>query len=270
MYCYPDVRSLNIAESQYRDLPWRDFWLKRIKELDKLKEYNQNTLSELLHKTEPFLDLYREKVLQIEEKLKNLLPIINDLIKNIKEDYLIPATIRGTPSNPLNILFLVWTHFIRDSDEVHVQTLFGLLRWFSKRIKGSYHGKEMNIYFKEEDIEDYHLNKELYRYRKDELKSPKEKVVRYKRRFLVPVEKRWLEKSIKRTTEPKVPLIIFSNGERLTISDYLNNKLSPDSVPSNKKSHSSPLICLDFKSLNQNSESWHWQLELVKYIDEME
>jgi len=269
---FPDVRSLNLTDSKDLYLPWRNFWLKRIKQLKKLKKHCQETWGEFLYNTDPWLNTYRETVLQIEEKLKDLPRLIDDLIEKIRENLLSLAKVRGTPSNPLNILFLVWSHFIRDrdNDEVHVQTLLYLLRWLSPRIKGFDSGEEMNIYFKEEDIEDDNLNKELFRYRNNELKSPKEKVVRYKKRFLVPVKHRWLERNLKEKTKPNRPLIVFSTGERLSIRDYLDNNPSPSSDSSSGKEYCPPLICLDFKSLLPHSESWLWQIEILKNIDSME
>lgn len=260
---FPDFRTLYLTESHDLFLPWRNFWLKRIKELEKLIEY-KNILSEFIHKTEPFLNPYRDTVSQIEKKFDALHCLTNDLVENIKEDYLAPAKVRGATSDPLNILFFVWSHFIKDKDnnEVHIQTILSLLRWVSTRI-GDY-------YFKEEDIDDDKLKKELYRYRHNELKLPKKKADRYKERFLIPKKNIWPEKSFGKKTKPNIPLIIFSNGERLTIRDYLNNKSSSHLFPSSEKCNLPPLICLDFKSLSSYGDSWRWLVELMKILDELE
>jgi len=266
----PDFRSLNIAEYNYQDLPWRDFWLKRVKELEKLREYNKNTWSEIVFKTDPFLNPYQKNVSQIGEKIKKLSKLISDLIENINEDYLSFSKVRGAPYKQLNILFLVWSHFIKENNIVHIQTLLDLLRWFSIRAKCSFHDELITIYFKKEDVEDDNLSKVLYRYRSGELKSPREKVDRYKKRFLIPVTQHWLKKILNEKAKLNTSIIIFSNGERLTAKDYIENNLSYYSIPLKEKANCPSQICLDYKSLNPEDDSWLWQIELVKYIDNME
>jgi hypothetical protein len=270
IYCFPDLRTLKLADSHYQDLPWREFWIRRIKELEKIRESTQIVWSDFKHKSDPWMNPYKNEIQKIENKIKNLPIYIEVLIKYIKKDYLSISETKGGSIKPLNTLFLVWSQFIKDKYKVHIQTLFSLLRWFSSRIKAHYYDEEMNIYFREEDIEDDNLNKELYRFRHGELKTQENDVKRFIKRFLVPKKNNWMEFCYQEKTKQKSPLIIFSTGERLMIKDYFDNKVDLEAVPSPKKSVEIPHICLDFKSLSQDGDSDIWQIELVKNIDKME
>jgi hypothetical protein len=269
VFFFPDFRSMKMLESEDMDTSWTNFWKKRIKELEKLKIYNKNLWNDILKKCDPFLIPYRKEVLKLQEGLENIYELIGNLIKNIEDDYLVRGG--GAPTKKLNILFLVWSHFIKDCSKVHLKILLDLQRWFSKRTRPNIFGEKLSIYFEEEDIEDDNLKRVLIRYRKGESKQINEKVDRYKERFLIPVNNKWLEKGIKEKRRLSMPIIIFTNGEKLTIKDYLYNRAFPEKdYLLNLNEDYPPFICLDFKSLSSKRDSWLWQIKLLKYIDEME
>jgi hypothetical protein len=270
IFCFPDLRTLKLAESNYRSLPWREFWIKRITDLEKIKESTQITWKDFKRKSDPFLIPYKDTILKIENKIKNLPDHIDILIRQIKEDYLSISETKGASTNLLNTLFLVWSQFIKDKDKVHIQTLLSLLRWFSNRIKGHFYDEEVNIYFREEDIEDDNLNKLLYRFRQGELKSQESEVYRYLKRFLIPKQNNWMEYWYKKKSAGDLPLIIFSTGEKLMINDYFDNKLNIEPEPLANNSIEIPYICLDFKSLSYESDCHPWEVELAINIDRME
>ena len=261
-----------MTESENRYLPWKEFWGKRVNDLEKLKKCNHDLWREILNKCHPFLNPFRDNVSKIEKKIRNLPELIDDLIKNIEEDYVSPTKIKGTPPKKLNILFLVWSNLIKDNTEVHFQTLLSLLRWFSIRTRLCHEdGEEFNLYYGEEDVEDDNLHKLLFRYKRNKLKQPKEEVDIYKKRFFIPVNNHWLENNFNDIRKLNMPIIIFSNGEKLTINDCRDNNPYLDTHYSKKKKRLPPIICLDFELYRSDLDSWlFWQLQVLRCIDKME
>jgi hypothetical protein len=64
-------------------LPWREFWIKRITDLEKIKESTQITWKDFKRKSDPFLIPYKDTILKIENKIKNLPDHIDILISLI-------------------------------------------------------------------------------------------------------------------------------------------------------------------------------------------
>jgi len=217
-----DYRAMKVKESRFLELSWRDFWLERKKELKKLKKYNKESLKilkEFSNKTDKYLKSFYQCYLQVWDQNLLIVDISQrkeDLIKHIEKYFLSLAEKRGISPKKTNILFLVWSHFIRNEKVVHVITLLDLLEWFSSRIRKIELEKD---YF---SIQKY--TKELNRYRKGKFKSLEGIVESYKERFLVPVHYHWLEEFISEVKdELDLPLIVFSNNEKFSLRDCLDN-----------------------------------------------
>lgn len=269
VFCFPDLRSMPMDD---KNTSFRDFWKKVVNDLENIGENNYKKWKEIKNKVHPFFNPYQTTISKIDRELKKLTHLHENLIENINKDYLVPTKTKGTPSKPLNILFLVWSHFIKDRNKstVHIKHLLNLLKWFSKRIKGRFQNEEISIYFEEYEIEDDNLNKELFRYRKGELKLTEIKVEQFKKRFIIPVKMQWLEKILKKNENSNAPLITFSNGESLTIKECIENNPRYNSIRLKEKAYYPSSKCLDFKSLNESGESYFWQIKLVKELDEIE
>lgn len=220
-------RTIKIKESQHLELSWRDFWLERIKDLEKLKQYNKESrkiLNRFLEKTDFYLKSFHDGISQIWQeqgknlKINDISQPLDELITYIKEFFLSPTKKRGVSPKETSILFLVWSHFLKDNKNAHTVVILSLLKWFSNRV-----GKSE---LEEEDFFEQNYRKELNRYRKAKLKSLSYIIDIYKKRFSVPIRHNWLELSINSALESNVPLIVFSNGERLTSDDCLLNNVS--------------------------------------------
>jgi len=260
-----DIRSVEMFEFSPLTLPWREFWLKRIKNLKKLKKLSKESReiwTEFIEKTGPYHQSYPE-TLRIEKKLKainDLYEHIDLLIKRIEKDCMTPSQLKGKPSNPVNILFLVWHHFMRDKNKADIQTILSLMIWFAKRIP--------DFYFKEEEIKEENLKKEAFRYKKDELSTTKEKVELYVYRFYALARYFWSGKNFK-VIKSHTPLIIFTNGEKLTFKDCLENK--PSAIPASyNNGYRFPFVTIDFKTQKSDPDAIGWNVLLFDQICDLE
>jgi len=238
LFSLKDYKRIKIKEHAGIETPWRDFWNDRIQELEKIKRNikdSKKTLDNFLYKTDKFLKSFFDPNLQVwaftgkNLFINDISPAIDDIINYIKEFYSYPKNKGVSPEN-INLLFLVWANFIKNKNECHINTLLSLLDWFSLRIgKSDIRKKDKKEEIIRFDEQYKKFSKELYRYRRGELKSLIHIVEGFKKRFLVPVRHEWLELTIntlKKIYGPMKPLIIFSNGEKLTPKDCLENNPS--------------------------------------------
>lgn len=246
-------------------MPSREFWLKRIKNLKRLKKLNEESREiwiEFIEKTGPYHQSYPE-TLRIEKELETINDLskhIDLLIERIEKDYMTPSQLKGKPSNPANILFLVWHHFMRSKNKGDIQTILSLMRWFAKRIP--------DFYFKEEEIDEQNLKKEAFRYKKDKISITKEKVELYVYRFYALARYFWSGKNFK-VIKSHTPLIIFTNGEKLTFKDCLENK--PSVIPASyNNGYHFPLVAIDFKTQKSGPNSTGWNVVLFDQLCELE
>lgn len=226
-----DVRKRSVYKPESANSDWREFWSDRIRELESLKNINQKSreiLEKFWDETERFAlsDSFLNFQLvdpELELEIKDISKPIDYLVRWIDRDYLSPTRIKGKPADMITILFLVWSHFIRDEekDKCHVLTLLTLLKWFSIRINDTNLG-EIDPHYQYNTFE-----KKLNRYKRRELKTVIDAVEEYKVRFLVPVRQKWLEESIRACIVYKYPsLIIFSNNEILKPQDCLRSSIT--------------------------------------------
>jgi hypothetical protein len=251
------------------DVPWNDFWLERIEELKKMKKSSHTSTTNwnefLQLAKDPYLLSYRDKITQISKHLmatKDIAKPIDFLIDKISELFLTHK--KGSPINELNILFLVWSHFICDQNKTHFQILIRLLNWFALRIPH-------DEYFKTDDIDDDNLKKELHRYRKSRLGAMNQIVNEYKARFLSLINYRWLERSYAYKNKFCESLINFVNGEILTIKECKDNCNSAKFPLLKKFRHNNFPIILDFYSqeIAKEGSTEDWNFKLIDLINEI-
>lgn len=118
------------------------------------------------------------------------------------------------------------------------------------------------------EIEEENLKKEAFRYKKGNLSTTKEKVELYVYRFYTLARYFWSEKNFK-AMKSNEPLIIFTNGEKLTTKDCLENK--PSTIPASFNNGCSfPLVTMDFKTQKSDPDSTGWNVILFDQICELE
>lgn len=226
---------------------WREFWHDNIQLLNRLKTYNRNSidiLKKFHNETRKYLDpfiipfnLSEDFNLEIDDITK-----IIEKYKDLIENYLLATkTRKGGEEEKKNIVFLTWSHFFKANNKsgVDFKRIISLMNWFSSRI---------NLHdLKETENSELNFRRVLSRYRG---KKPKPRLVSiiddYKERFLVPIQYRWLEQGIAQF-EPDDPLIMFSNGEKLTPKDCLNNNPEYES-----DMESGTFFCFDFSDFKND------------------
>lgn len=248
---WKDLRGYKKTESGYLEISWKDYWMKRIKELDDLKKKNIDTLDNFLKKVQPYLNnweipraLLGKKVSpgdrNYTEEMFELNPFfgqIDFLIKKMN-GFLNIQKLRGAPYKRINILLLIWSFFIRDNKgNTHILNILRLLKWFDERFKG------ISLYrsFSKEigEIHEEKVSKLVHRYRKQMRSDHLENIIKngkiafnesvQRKLFKVisfgnknVVVKAMREFDLDKNSK-KNPLIIFPRGERLTLEDFENN-----------------------------------------------
>lgn len=260
VYYFGDFRGIKLTEFNQRYLPWTLFWQKRIEFLNRLRAFIGQDWEEFVKRTDPYLKFEKGLINKIDKNLKSTSRLLDDLKTSVQDNYLSSSS-KGRGLKPLNLLFFVWSHFFRDRDnrKVHINQLLQLLRWLSSRIGRFY-------FFKEEDVEDDNLTKALFRFRMGRIASAEEKVERFKKRFCIPGNNNILIKEDGPKKKSDISLIIFSNGQELRARDYVENKRRPSRLVVTAKKPFKPIV-LDFKSLSLNSDSWLWQVRLLRELD---
>ena len=245
---WKDLRGYKKIESGYLEISWKDYWMKRIKELKDLKEKNIYTLGNFLKKVQPSLDSWEIPRALLEKKVSprnrnyieemfELNPFFDQIDFLIKKmnGFLNIQKLRGTPLKRTNIIILTWSTFIQDNEgRTHIINIINLLKWFSEKFK------DMSLYKSfHEEINEIHaekVTKLIYRYRKE--LSPKYlvDVVEYgKTKFEENVRSKLISfgakqvkiRAIRESDWDKynshTPLVTFPNGEKYTLSDLEEN-----------------------------------------------
>lgn len=222
--------------------------MKRIKELNDLKEKNKYTLDNFLKKVQPYLDRWEIPRALLEKKVSprngnyieemfELNPFFDQIDFLIKKmnGFLNIQKLRGTPLKRTNIIILTWSTFIQDNKgRTHILNIINLLKWFSEKFKGmslykSFH-KETN------EIHAEKATKLIYRYRKEPSPKYLVDVVEYgKTKFEDTVRSKLISfgaeqvkiKAIRESDWDKynsyTPLVTFPNGEKYTLFDFEEN-----------------------------------------------
>jgi len=230
--------------------------LRRIK---KLSKESKERWIEFIEKSFPYHQSYPE-TLQIDKKMRvinGLYKPIDLLIKKIETELLSTSKTKGKPPNPVNVLFLVWYHFMRDRNKAHFQTIVSLMRWFAQRIP--------DYYFKEEEIEEENLKKEAFRYKRNKMNTTKERVELYVYRFYVFVRYFWTKKNFENIKSNK-SIIVFTNEEELTLNNCLENKPAEIIISTKKNGFNFHLVTIDFKLVESDSESCFWHHAIFDLI----
>ena len=146
---WKDLRGYKKIETGYLEISWKDYWMKRIKELKDLKEKNIYTLDNFLKKVQPSLDSWEIPRALLEKKVSprnrnyieemfELNPFFDQIDFLIKKmnGFLNIQELRGTPLKRTNIIILIWSPFIQDNKgRTHIINIINLLKWFSEKFK---------------------------------------------------------------------------------------------------------------------------------------
>ncbi len=245
---WKDFRGYKKTESGLLKISWKDFWRKRIKELESLKKKNLYTLDNFLQKTRPYLDNWEIPRALLEKKIS---PRNRNYIEEIFElnsffgqiDFLIKRmngflniqNLRGTPLKRTNTIILTWSAFIHDNEgRTQIINIINLLKWFSEKFK------DMSLYKSfYEEINEIHaekVTKLIYRYRKElspkylvgVVENGKTKFKENVRNKLISFEAKQVKiKTIRESDWDKcnshTPLVTFPNGEKYTLFDFEEN-----------------------------------------------
>jgi len=207
----------NIKKISNENFPYIAGWAinKKIKE----RTQRGNTAK---HATQTAIQEYQS------ERLK-FLRDLDSMIKN-HDIELNDQNLRGSPRKRINVLILIWSHFIKDKNQIHTANIISLLEWFNEQSRNH---KQFVSCFKEiKKIKNENIKRLIQRYKRQN--SLDETIKEGKLSFKVLVgnkiisfeDNKTMIKNFEKHEWYIPPLITFPSGEKLTIEDFKENSKS--------------------------------------------
>lgn len=235
-----DVKQILISKTA---IPYAVFWRDRIQNLRMIKRASKTLLKNwdefngYLLRVPPIL---RNSMIPIQDAIEafrhsagDYYNSLDNLIEVLNKRYLDDKLHRGRVVRNFSILFLAWSFIIADEKRTNIKELLLLLHWFANRV----------FFLKDERITEDNLNKTLYRLRHKKEKSVLTSANKYAIRLLRYGQFMEIRK-FRMIVRPRAPIIIFSNGEKLTGAACIRNLKDKSDVLSELST--SPIL-IDFR-----------------------